>query len=86
DCGQLRSSEGAAVLLDLGSALLDARQAAGRGRARPGASFASDQQAKEVLQLALDICEERQVVERITELVRQRLAKAGKSSSFCTLS
>ncbi|CAK9068670.1 Tartrate-resistant acid phosphatase type 5 (TR-AP) (Tartrate-resistant acid ATPase) (TrATPase) (Type 5 acid phosphatase) (Uteroferrin) (UF) [Durusdinium trenchii] len=49
ECGQLRSEEGVGILLDLGSALLDARQ---------------DEDANHVLALAEEICLEKNLEER----------------------
>lgn len=64
-CGRLRSREGAAILLDLGSALLDARE---------------DPKAQEVLELADQICIENGLDETpLGQLVKKRLGILQKS-------
>eukprot|EP00931_Biecheleriopsis_adriatica_P094399 TRINITY_DN68054_c0_g1_i1.p1 TRINITY_DN68054_c0_g1~~TRINITY_DN68054_c0_g1_i1.p1 ORF type:complete len:609 (-),score=114.28 TRINITY_DN68054_c0_g1_i1:304-2085(-) len=71
DCGCLGGKMGVAVLLDLGSALLDARL---------------DSEAKENLLLAERLCSELDLLEtELGKLVKQRLRLADRSRSCCRL-
>ncbi|CAE7325852.1 unnamed protein product [Symbiodinium necroappetens] len=70
DAEQLHSKSGVLVLLDLGSALLDARE---------------DAEAKKVLELAEQICSEKGIDGSLSELVQERL-KVLRKTRYCIIS